>query len=142
MYFLLLHFIRAPELLKFKMGPVKSALLGAVLVVHIFGCLAADCPHPSYVYKHNCENCRNEAEALEFSLKRRGPYGVNTVFTGTTTFSIWNKNPTYCANNIRQVAYRCDLSAKRPYCRPLGRCFGELFRSTGHFDYPYIDCVH
>jgi hypothetical protein len=45
------------------------------------------CPHPSFVRKHLCLDCRTEADALDFS-KGRMDTNANTVLFGNPTFEV------------------------------------------------------
>ncbi len=43
----------------------------------------ASCPHPAFIKKHVCIDCKDEKDALEFSKPRRFDTGRNTVVFGT-----------------------------------------------------------
>ena len=47
------------------------------------------CPHPHFSRNHWCKQCKNEHEALEFSMKRKRKTGNISVFVYLTV-EIWN----------------------------------------------------
>jgi hypothetical protein len=92
--------------------------------------------------KHVCKTCVNSDDALDFSIKRRGQdTGKNTVFIGKSSYSVMNYDKSLCGNDVRMHAYKCDLKAQKPFCRYLGRCFGEHKRYDSHLLYELLHCV-
>jgi deoxyribodipyrimidine photolyase len=88
--------------------------------------------------------CKDEKDALRFSLERRknDPSGTNTVFTGKSYYSVWKWDANYCANQNRQLTFECSLSVRKPFCKSLGYCLGEHLQYNGHFDHPRASCFN
>jgi hypothetical protein len=135
------HIIWIPEPFQFTMGNVRLVLFGATLLL----CVATSesvCPNQRFLDKHFCGYCANEKDALAFSQKRQAedPTGVNTVFTGKATYYFQTRDQIFCANTVSQLAYKCFLLVKKPYCIPLGYCFAKHYEKTSHLDHQNMVC--
>ena len=112
--------------------------MGLIYVTTNYG---QQCPHPSFEFKHYCEDCKNENEALEFTFRRRRTDTFrNSVLAGKNLeFEIINGR---CQNTNLSTVFECQLTpgSSRGYCRTRKNC--KTFHSTfnGHMYYRDTFC--
>jgi hypothetical protein len=123
------------------MAPIRSALTIAVLFIWIVHSESA-CPNPAFIAKHVCPACKNERDALNFSLPRRDNTGLNTVFVaaGVTYTSFMGPEEQLCKNNQKVLTYHCNLNVPQPFCKKIGICQGNHATSNGHLFYDNLSC--
>lgn len=103
------------------------------------------CPHDQFVKKHWCEYCKNEWQALEFSIDARddSPTGRNTVLTGQDiTFQVDSRG--LCANLVDlKPVFECNLgSTESQFCRLKGeKCMTYHSPENGHMFYQETSCI-
>ena len=105
------------------------------------------CPHKTYIFKHLCQNCSSEEDALAFSKERVSVYPtyINGVLFGSNNESDWevvtsaNGEKDLCKNKYGWMHFTCNLKTNR--CRKNGmKCFTWHHISNGHFFYKKIKC--
>ncbi len=97
-----------------------------------------NCPHSRFIWKHLCNWCRSDNDALAFSKERRvggDRTNRNTVIMGNPTFS---SDGHYCRNSETKVV-SCTISTG--YCTTHGNlCITKHDLSNGHLYYRDIQC--
>ena len=98
-----------------------------------------ECPHPNFKFKHWCENCSSEIEALDFTVARRNfDTGRNTVLAGfDLQFEIINGK---CVNSNWSTVYECNVFEMR--CLTKGhQCKTLHALHNGHMFYKNTYCI-
>ena len=85
-----------------KIGAFFGAFTAFILaMMYIFGASHQECPNSMFKFKHWCEDCDTETEALQFTLnhrKRNLATGQNTVLTGKNLEFGLTEDGRYCQN--------------------------------------------
>ena len=126
-----------------KIGAFFGAFTAFILaMMYIFGASYQECPNSMFKFKHWCEDCDTETEALQFTLnhrKRNLATGQNTVLTGKNLEFGLTEDGRYCQNlNLSQV-FECDVYRKVCHRRGL-ECQTFHFVNNGHLFYRETHC--
>ena len=116
----------------------KSVLLLAIIVSQI-DYKSETCPHFSFVRKHLCEYCVTEADALEFSMPRKGQTGRNSVLAGNSANLNFTVNQRgHCQNENLGTVFECNL--EREFCKQRKNCVTYHDTGNGHLYYQNTNC--
>ena len=127
-----------------KIGSFFGALTAFIIaMMYIYGATNQECPHSMFKFKHWCENCETESEALQFTLNRRKleqnyDTGRNTVLAGKDLeFGLIEHGR--CQNLNLSKVFECDVYRKVCHRRGL-KC--QTFHSVnnGHLYYQKTRC--
>ena len=122
-------------------GAIVFLSLGLIYVASNYG----QCAHPSFKYKHYCEDCKNENDALEFTFRRRNDTGLNSVLAGENLEfeeiinGRWNRPR--CQNVNLGTVYECRVNGpNQGWCSTKQNC--KTFHDTfnGHMFYRQTIC--
>ena len=124
-----------------KIGSFFGALTAFIIaMMYIYGATNQECPHSMFKFKHWCENCETESEALEFTLSHRKlETKRNTILAGKDLEFGLTDYYERCQNlNLSQV-FECDVYRKVCHRRGL-KC--QTFHSVnnGHLFYRETHC--
>jgi hypothetical protein len=97
--------------------------------------LRSQCPHPDFVRKHVCQNCRSAMDAAIFTTERRGrdrDLRMNNVFFHTVHSGGYalGADATKCVFRQQAPTYICQRRTKW-YCRDAGDIHAEHQKRNG-----------
>ncbi len=101
---------------------------------------SGECPHGTFVMKHLCSTCQNNADALAFSKERnargkRFHTNKNSVIFGSPNFSTQGN---LCVSSFAKIV-TCTVNTG--HCVTLGnRCKSEHSVQNGHLYFNDIEC--
>ena len=111
-----------------------------VAMIYVFSSSEQECPHSRFKFKHWCEDCETESEALQFTLRQRNfETGRNTILAGKDLEFGLSDEFGRCQNLNLSPVFECNVFGKVCHRRGL-KC--QTFHSVnnGHLFYQKTQC--